>query len=136
MGDEADKGSNGVIKPRIAICGFSLESHRWAKSCSRKDFEDYAWWTGDSITKDARAEFPSISRGVVGFYNAMDKEYGVSGWQDMPISIISTCPAGPVEEIFFKEHLVEVAQGLRDALPLDGVYICQHGKCIFLFYRS
>ena len=45
----------------------------------------------------------------------------------MPIVLIGTEPAGPVEEHFFKEHLADVHAQLTAALPLDGVYICQHG---------
>ena len=58
----------------------------------------------------------------------MDKEFGIEGWEPKPILLIETCPAGPVEERFFKEHLTEVEEGLRKSMPLDAVYICQHGE--------
>lgn len=113
--------------PRVGVCGFSLESHRWAKPCGEEDFKAYSWWVGESITEDVRKPFPAIKGGCVGFFKAMDEEYTVDGWKPCPAMIISTCPAGPVEAEFFRAHLDEVEGMLRAAMPLDGVYICQHG---------
>ena len=39
-------------------------------------------------------------------------------------------PNGPVEHGFFQELLDTIAQRLRGALPVDGVYICAHGAAI------
>ena len=118
----------GSHPPRVAVLGFNLESHRWARPCEKADFLAYDWWEGSTITEQARAEYPSIFSEIPGFYGAMDSLYGgASGWIDVPILVVGTEPAGPAVEAFFKEHLADVRNRLSSCLPLDGVYICQHG---------
>ena len=43
-----------MSKKRIAICGFNLESNRFAPTCSRPDFEENMWFRAD-IDFQARA---------------------------------------------------------------------------------
>ncbi len=115
-------------RKRIAILGFNLESNRFAMPCSRQDFEENMWFAGETIREQARAEHPSIHLGIPGFYSVMDAETGgPGGWEDAPVLVIGSTPAGPVEEAFFNEYLAETEERLRALMPVDGVYICQHG---------
>lgn len=114
-------------KKRIAICGFNLESNRFSPTCSRWDFEQSCYMTGAEITRQARLEHPSIHSGVCGFYAVMDETQGRDGWEDAPAILISSTPAGAIEEAFFTEFLEELRSSLAALGPVDGVYICQHG---------
>ena len=116
---------------RIAICGFNLESNRFASSCNRKDFEEHMYFRGEDISCQARSDRPSIHLGVCGFYKVMDDTFGgSSGWAACPAVLIGSTPAGPVEKSFFDEFLSELHHDLKAIGPVDGVYICQHGGAI------
>ena len=120
-----------VVKKRIAICGFNLESNRFAPSCNEADFKESMYFSGSDISKEARAEHPKIHLGVKGFYDAMDKQFGgEKGWKDEPILIIGSQPAGPVDEIFFNRFLDDLETRLKKMNEVDGVYICQHGAAV------
>ena len=117
-----------MSKKRIAICGFNLESNRFAPTCSRPDFEENMWFKGADIDRQARAEHPSIHLGICGFYDIMDEKFGgPAGWEPVPALVIGSCPAGPVEEAFFNEFLAELKADLEAGGTVDGVYICEHG---------
>ena len=115
----AGGGESSGKAPRVAVLGFSLEAHRWAAPCGLADFKRYGWWEGEAITAEARAAKPAIKLEIPGFYKGMDEAYG--DWVPVPIMLIETAPAGPVEAAFYRAHLAEVEKRLRAALPLDGV---------------
>lgn len=116
---------------RIAICGFNLESNRFAPPCGRRDFEENMYFRGAEIDAQARAQHPSIHLGVCGFYAVMDQAFGgAEGWQSAPALLIGSTPAGAVEEAFFEEYLAELRDALAAQGPVDGVYVCQHGGAI------
>ena len=116
---------------RIAICGFNLESNRFAPGCARVDFEENMYFRGDEITRQARLEAPAIHLGVKGFYGVMDGALGgPEGWVDAPALLVGSTPAGPVEEGFFKEFIEELRERLEAIGPVDGVYLCQHGAAV------
>lgn len=112
---------------RIAILGFALESNAFAPSCTRGDFEQEGYYRGDRMTEQARAEHPAIHSGICGFYAELDRRYGRSGWEPVPIVHAAAQPAGPVEEGFFRELLAEFEAGLSAAGAVDGVYVAEHG---------
>ena len=118
-------------KPKIAICGFNLESNRFAPTCAESDFRENMFFVGREISDEARKDSPAIHLGVKGFYNEMNKLFGHDDdWIDVPTMVIGSCPAGPVEEEFFNEFLERLRLKLLAAGPLDGVYICQHGAAV------
>ena len=120
-----------VGKRRIAICGFNLESNRFAPTCNETDFKESMYFSGPDISKEARAEYPKIHLGVKGFFDVMDKKFdGEKGWDDEPILVIGSSPAGPVEENFFNKFLEELETRLKKMGQVDGVYICQHGAAV------
>jgi microcystin degradation protein MlrC len=125
-------GVHALANPkRIAFCGFNLESNRFAPSCSRVDFEENMYFRGAEITRQARMEAPAIHLGVKGFYGVMDEAFGgLDGWIDAPALLVGSTPAGPVEEVFFKEFLEELRERMETLGPVDGVYLCQHGAAV------
>ena len=96
-----------VSKRRVAICGFNLESNRFSPTCNESDFKESMYLSGHDISKEARAEHPKIHLGVKGFFDVMDKIFdGENGWEDKPIMVIGSQPAGPVDENFFNKSLI------------------------------
>lgn len=112
---------------RIGILGFDLEANRFAPVSGRADFEEKWYYEGAAISREARAEHPAIHGGIVGFHAAMDK---AGPWTPAPILFTGTTPNGPVEQDFFEDVLTRMRAGLHAALPLDGVYICEHGAAV------
>jgi microcystin degradation protein MlrC len=51
-------------------------------------------------------------------------------WQPIGIALAMSEPNGPVEHAFFIELRDMIAQRLRAAMPLDGVYFCAHGAAV------
>ena len=86
----------------IAICGFNLESNRFAAPCDRQDFEEEIYLQGNEISQQARHKTPSINLEVCGFYKVMDEAFGgPDNWIARPSVLISSQPAGAVKEDFF-----------------------------------
>ncbi len=112
---------------RIAILGFDLEANRFAPVCGRPEFEERAYYEGEAISRDARADHPAIHGGICGFYATMD---AAGGWTPVPILFTGSTPNGPVDQGFFDEVMDRMRAGLAAAAPLDGVYICEHGAAV------
>jgi microcystin degradation protein MlrC len=120
-----------MTQKRIALCGFNLESNRFAPTCTRRDFEENMYLRGVDITHEARAPQPRIHLSMCGFFTAMDMSCGgTQGWIPCPTVLIGSTPAGAVDEEFFLEFLDELRAALDELGPVDGVYICQHGGAI------
>ena len=111
-------------KPRVALIGLALESNRWSRPASEEDFRSVCWLEGDEILNEARSVTPAMPMEAAAFVKAMD----ASGpWQPIPILIASSFPAGPIEQATFERALAFMLAGLKAALPLAAVYICNHG---------
>jgi microcystin degradation protein MlrC len=79
---------------------------------------------GDAILEDARSATPTMLPETPGFVEAMD----ASGpWTPVGVALAMTEPNGPVEHEFFVKLLDTISRRLKDALPVDAVYICSHG---------
>ena len=65
-----------VGKKRVAICGFNLESNRFAPLCNEADFKESMYFAASDISTEARAEHTKIHLGVKGFFDTMDKKFG------------------------------------------------------------
>jgi microcystin degradation protein MlrC len=64
---------------------------------------------------------------IPAFVRTMD---AILAWTPVPILYANAESGGPVEHAFFADTLLEFEHGLRQALPLDAVYICEHGAAI------
>jgi microcystin degradation protein MlrC len=109
--------------PRVAIVGFVLESNRFAPLSVREDFEKSCWEEGARISELARQ--PSNLPGEIrGFYEKMDS-YGE--WTPAPLIVIGAPPGGPTSDEVWAEFMQKAEASLCAALPVDAVYVCNHG---------
>src|SRR5215510_480733 len=113
--------STSMTKPRVAILGLALESNRWSRPAGDADFKSFE---GDALLREARAAAPAIPMEAAAFVKAMD---ATGPWEPVPILIAASYPAGPIEQATFERFLATMLVGLEAALPLDAVYICNHG---------
>jgi microcystin degradation protein MlrC len=111
-------------EPRIAVLGFSLETNGFSPPSTRADFAESYLLAGAALEADIRAPHARASGTLSGFAQEMDAG---GPWTMVPITVAATSPGGPVEQAFFEEFLRDVEQRLRAAVPVDGVYISEHG---------
>jgi microcystin degradation protein MlrC len=110
--------------PRIAILGFSIECNRFAPVATRAHF---AYFAGDEIAAEARAPAPRMLGEIPGFVADMD---AAGPWQPVGIAFAAAEPNGPADHGFFTELMADIEARLAAALPVDAVYICEHGAGI------
>jgi microcystin degradation protein MlrC len=110
--------------PRIAICGFSIECNRFAPVATRAHF---AYFAGDEIAAEARLPAPRMLGEIPGFVADMD---AAGPWLPVGIAFAAAEPNGPTDHRFFTELLTDIEARLTTALPVDAVYICEHGAGI------
>lgn len=110
--------------PRVAILGFSIECNKFAPVATE---EHFAQFFGDEIAAEARLSAPRMLGEIPGFVAEMDK---AGPWQPAGIAFAEAGPNGPVEHGFFLRLLEKIEDGLRAALPVDAVYICEHGAAV------
>ena len=113
--------------PRVAILGVWLESNRQAPVAYEKDFREYFWFEGDPILDETRAGQSVVVGEAPAFVKAMD---ATGPWQPVPILLAGCHPNGPIDGALFNDMLGRIERGLRDAGPLDAVYIANHGAMI------
>lgn len=110
--------------PRVAILGMHLEANAFAPVSTEQDFRHRVWLQGDAIIRNARSAAPLWPMEVPGFVAAMDER---GPWQPVPILVAGAEPGGPAEHRFFKDCVAHMQAQLRAALPVDAVYITEHG---------
>lgn len=120
---------------RVAILGFALETNRFAEPCGEHQFRERCLLYGDEITEDIKRPAPLLHRGIVGFTETMEAHLASRGaFEPVPIVFAAAVPNGPVEQSFFEHLLATMRDGLANAGPLDGVYICEHGAGLAVGY--
>jgi microcystin degradation protein MlrC len=110
--------------PRVAILGFSIECNRFAPVATRAHF---GYFAGDDIVAEARLEAPRMLGEIPGFVADMD---AAGPWDPVGVAFAAAEPNGPVDHVFFSELIEDIETRLRAALPVDAVYICEHGAAI------
>lgn len=110
--------------PNIAILGFSLESNRSAPVSDRQSFVESHYLDAETINRELEGDRAGLPGTVRGFCAEMDKK---GDWTPVPILLAEAPPGGPAEHGFFLEMLENMRDGLRNAAPIDGVYISEHG---------
>ncbi|MGQ0676742.1 MAG: M81 family metallopeptidase [Rhodospirillales bacterium] len=112
------------VGPRVAILGLHLETNAFAPVTTEKDFRERSYLEGAAIMRNARSPAPIWPMEVPGFVAAMDR---LGPWQPVPILVAGAEPGGPAEHRFIEACLKRIHDGLKAALPLDAVYITNHG---------
>lgn len=113
--------------PRIAILGFAIECNRFAPVATGADFRARAYFEGDRLLDEVRKAAPATTPEIPAFVRRMD---ATRDWTPVPILFANAESGGPVDHRFFVETLAELERRLRQAWPLDAVYICEHGAAI------
>ena len=109
--------------PKVAILGFHLESNAFCPPSVEADFLAQCWEEGDAISELVRG--PSrLPSEVAGFYDRMNQ---LGDWTPAPLIVIGAPPGGPAGASVWATFLAEVERRLRAALPVDAVYVANHG---------
>ncbi|TGQ39432.1 M81 family metallopeptidase [Mesorhizobium sp. M00.F.Ca.ET.216.01.1.1] len=114
-------------KKRVALLGLMLESNSFAPVTSRDDFLNRLYVAGDEFRAELNRTESKLPAELLSFHAAMD---GAVEWEPVPILIGLVEAGGPLDHTFFEETLSEMSARLQAAMPLDGVYICNHGAMI------
>ena len=109
--------------PRVAVVGFHLETNSFAPVTVREDFTANCWREGQEITTLARAS-SNLPKEVAGFYAEMDRG---GAWTPVPLIVVSAPPGGPASRAVWDEFMGKVRAGLEAAMPVDAVFVNNHG---------
>jgi microcystin degradation protein MlrC len=109
---------------RVALLGLHLESNAFAPVATEADFRSLCYLAGDAILAEARKAAPAMPVELPSFIAEMDK---AGPWTPMPILVTGCEPAGPIDHGFLLRLLADMNRRLQAALPLDAVYISNHG---------
>ncbi|MFM8615596.1 MAG: M81 family metallopeptidase, partial [Alphaproteobacteria bacterium] len=110
--------------PRIAILALHLEANAFAPVTVREDFARQCLERGEAISRLARQPVSHLPSEIPGFYKRMDE---TGPWVPLPILVMAAPPGGPIDQSLLNDALDEMRAGLAAVLPLDGVYIANHG---------
>ncbi|NBS48648.1 MAG: MlrC family protein 3, partial [Betaproteobacteria bacterium] len=120
-------GGSGGVRPRVAIAGFFLECNRWSPVTTRAMFEQSVDLAGEALQAELRSPSPRVLPDTAGFVAGMD----VSGpWEPVAIRIAGAQPGGPADHAYFESLVADIEARLREALPLDAVFISSHGAAL------
>lgn len=112
---------------RVALLGLSLECNRFSPCTTRDDFLGRLYVAGDEILDELESVHSSLPPEIQGFRSAMDRS---CAWTPVPVLIAQCESGGPLEHAFFQETLADMTRRLRAEMPLDGVYIVNHGALV------
>ena len=110
--------------PRVAILGLHLEANAFAPPTTEADFRGSCYLEGDEILVEAAKNAPSMPAEIPAFIAEMNN---TGEWEAIPVVIASVEPGGPAEQSFFIATLEEMRRRLAEALPLDAIYLSNHG---------
>ncbi len=113
--------------PRVALGGIMLESNAFAPPASEADFRARCNLTGNALMAEARRSPSTVAREMSAFVQTMDL---LGPWTSIPTLLTDTEPKGPVDQAFFRATVDAIVTGIAAALPLDAVYLSQHGAMV------
>ena len=114
-------------RPRVALCGISLESNAFSPVAGEADFRALCYLEGEELLAAVRGEASTAAMEMVGFVGAMD----VTGpWEPVPLLFTASHPWGPVRQDFFDRVLEDIVARLRASGGVDAVYVANHGAMV------
>jgi microcystin degradation protein MlrC len=116
-----------TTKPRVAMLGIHLESNRFAPVTTEADFRASCYYEGEAMLTEAAKPAPAMPGEIPGFVEAMNKG---GAWEAVPILITATEPGGAADHAFIEKTLARMDALLREAGPLDAIYVSNHGAMI------
>jgi len=113
-----------VSPSRIALLGLFLEANEFAPVSTAEDFRASCYLEGQEILAEAAKPAPAMPAEIPAFM----KDMGTAGdWEPVPVLVTGTEPGGPADAGFVAETLARMRQRLTAALPVDAVYLANHG---------
>ena len=112
---------------RVAILGLMLESNAFAPVITEDDFLKRVYLVGEEILEDLRSSDPKLPTEIRGFSAEMDVQ---GSWQPVPILVGLVEAGGPIDHAFLTDTMQEMRKRLEAAMPVDAVYISNHGAMI------
>lgn len=113
-----------TLNPRIAILGMALEANRQAPVTDEEAFVETLYANASAIEQELKGDRAGLPATARGFANAMDEK---GDWTPVPILLAEAPPGGPIDHAFYEKMLNTMRTDLKNAGPLDGVYISEHG---------
>jgi len=109
------------------MLGLMLESNSFAPVTGKDDFLDRLYVAGDEFLEELNAAESRLPTELRSFHAAMNSSIE---WQPVPILIGLVEAGGPIDHAFFEETVANMRSRLEAAMPLDAVYVCNHGAMI------
>ena len=119
---------NGIASPkRVALLGLMLESNRFAPATTREDFLARLYLAGPELVSELNKTESAVMSEMLGFAQDMAAN---ADWQPVPILVGRVEAGGPIEHSFYRETYDNMRLRLEAAMPLDAVYVANHGAMI------
>lgn len=108
---------------RVAVASFEYEGNSLSLRVERReDFERKGLLKGDAILAHVKGKETALSGGIGVLEDA--------GFDPITTLAAKGGAGGHVEETFFQETLADIAERVKEALPLNGVFLALHGAMI------
>lgn len=127
MQDTALHQSSAVRPLRVGLCGFFLECNRWSPVTTASMFANSFDLAGDALQAELLCEAPRTLGDTMGFVAEMNRR---GPWEPVALRMAGAQPGGPAEQGFFDALVEDIEQRLRQAGPLDAVFISSHGAAL------
>ncbi len=112
---------------RIAVGGFLHETNTFAPTkATYDDFVHGGGWPAMTAGADVLKTMRNINVGLAGFIEAAEAR----GWELVPTIACGASPSAHVTEDAFERIVKVMVDGIRDAGPLDAVYLDLHGAMV------
>ena len=112
---------------RVGMAGFFLECNRWAPVTTGAMFAQAFDQAGDALAQELARPVPRTLGDTVGFVAEMNR---IGDWEPVPLRMAAAQPGGPAAQDFFEALVADIEQRLRQAAPLDAVFISSHGAAL------
>lgn len=113
-----------MSQPRIALLGLFLEANEFAPVSTEADFRASCYLEGQEILDEAAKPAPAMPAEIPGFMKDMS---AAGEWTPVPILVTGVEPGGPADAAFVAATLAKMRAMLTAALPVDAVYLANHG---------
>ncbi|SDR92165.1 M81 family metallopeptidase [Bradyrhizobium canariense] len=112
---------------RIAVGGFLHETNTFAPTkATYDDFVHGGGWPAMALGAGVLKTMRNINVGLAGFVEAAQ----ANGWELVPTISCGASPSAHVTEDAFERVVKVMVDGIRDAGPLDAVYLDLHGAMV------
>lgn len=112
---------------RIAVGGFLHETNTFAPTkAAYADFVHGGGWPAMTQGADVLKTMRNINVGLAGFVEAAE----VQGWELVPTIFSAASPSAHVTEDAYERIAGVIVKGIRNAGPLDAVYLDLHGAMV------